>query len=266
MQGNLTSWCNGIPLMHAHEHDAYTFQELARAGENFQKAIVAADFAGMQLWGNPSITTDKGGSSCGVALCSPKVNALFDIGYTSNFSLPHRFILTGWHALFSEGVPLGSVYLETCQNPLETNHNTLQEIGNILRELGRPYILGGDWQMSPETLQASGWLQAIKGVVLSCNDFTYESGGAQTELDYFVVHRDLLQFHPYVFKIETQLIPKHSPIVLQFDLDKPMPLISKLVRPTRLPHAADSDHKIGCKEAPPGFDDFGSLAKDALHG
>ena len=101
-------------------------------------------------------------------------------------------------------------------------------------------------------------------MILSCNDFTYESGGARTELDYFVVHRDLMQFNPFVFKVNTQLIPKHSPIVLQFDLDKPMPFISKLVRPTRLPYAVEPNHKIGCKEAPPGYDDFGSLAKDAL--
>lgn len=75
----------------------------------------------------------------------------------------HRFYLQGWHGFVPRGVALGSAYLITCSNPLETNWELLQVIGLVVRKLGSPYIIGRGFSMASKTLAESGWLEYVGG-------------------------------------------------------------------------------------------------------
>eukprot|EP00959_Pyramimonas_sp_CCMP1952_P461386 9481499-Pyramimonas_sp.AAC.1 len=67
--------------------------------------------------------------------------------------------------------------------------------------------------MSPKDLQNTDFLTLIGGVIAAPDRHTYESAGAQSLIDYFVVH-PLLSAAVKREVWETPLIPKHQPVAL----------------------------------------------------
>ena len=64
-----------------------------------------------------------------------------------------------------------------------TNLRLLTDVGKELHLLGHEWLLGGDWNMTPEQLQETEWLQQAKAsVVLASTAPTCNS----KVLDYFV--------------------------------------------------------------------------------
>ena len=67
-----------------------------------------------------------------------------------------------------------------------------------LRCLRGPWVAGGDWNISPELLRSSRWLEIVDGVLFSpglatCGNNIY---------DYFVVHRSLMHAVVGVQRVE----------------------------------------------------------------
>ena len=91
-------------------------------------------------------------------------------------------------AWIPSGFVAGAVYLETGDGPDvdDGNLDRLDKIGCTLRTLGRPFLLGGDWQRPAGTLP-QGWLHAINGACLTPGRPTCLSFFAESEIDYFMV-------------------------------------------------------------------------------
>ena len=80
-----------------------------------------------------------------------------------------------------------SIYLRCSEGLSEANQFILEEAKAILLTVIGPWIIAADWNISPEILAESGWLQLVGGVIFAttlptCNESTY---------DYFVVHKSI---------------------------------------------------------------------------
>ena len=80
-----------------------------------------------------------------------------------------------------------AVYMEDGVGP-QGNMHRLQQLANFVSSLKVPWIILGDWNMEPETLEGIGWLSLIKGKVATPagTTFTCTSGSGRL-LDYAVV-------------------------------------------------------------------------------
>ena len=85
-----------------------------------------------------------------------------------------------WVAGFVRGgIHLCSIYLKDSVGPSETNLNILQEAATFLSCLTGPWIIGGDWNMSPQTLASTRFPNVVHGMIVApdlptCNDSTYD--------------------------------------------------------------------------------------------
>lgn len=68
----------------------------------------------------------------------------------------HRFIFKRWYGFAAGGLGVGSVYLRDGVGLNEENEATLHSIAGWLKAWGKPFVLGGDWQMSADALINSG--------------------------------------------------------------------------------------------------------------
>ena len=87
-------------------------------------------------------------------------------------------------AVCKGGIHFGSCYLHCNWNQNRTfNLDLLQCISAMMATLRGAWIIGGDWQCTPDELRETGWLKIVKGVIYApeaptCGDRV---------LDFFVV-------------------------------------------------------------------------------
>ncbi len=98
----------------------------------------------------------------------------------------------GWSARYTRrwigcvcrgGLHVASIWPIPSVGLSEENLQLLQEVAEDLGSLTGPWVVGGDWNLTPQQLAASGWLGLVGGVVCApakptCNGSVY---------DYFVV-------------------------------------------------------------------------------
>ena len=85
-----------------------------------------------------------------------------------------------------DGVIVVSIYLVTGQGLKAENSTLLEEIGKVLKALGRPFIVAGDFQMGPEALKESGWLEAVDAQVFAPRASTCVSSRSAAVIDFYV--------------------------------------------------------------------------------
>eukprot|EP00972_Heterocapsa_arctica_P085005 12526566-Heterocapsa_arctica.AAC.1 len=69
----------------------------------------------------------------------------------------HRVSAMHWMALVKGGVDVVSVYLKSGEGTSEANATILDSISDKILPLNRPFVVGGDWQMTTEELDSMGW-------------------------------------------------------------------------------------------------------------
>ena len=92
-------------------------------------------------------------------------------------------------AVLKGGIYSFTVYLRHSEGLSPENMVLLDYTAAALGALKGPWVIGGDWNLSPQVLADSKWLQIVDGVVFAtqldtCNDNVY---------DFFVVHRSIAQ-------------------------------------------------------------------------
>ena len=63
------------------------------------------------------------------------------------------------------GIVAVAAYFETGEGygPDSGNWHRCLRIGEFLRAVGRPYIMGADWQEAPQVISSSGWPDSVQG-------------------------------------------------------------------------------------------------------
>ena len=102
-------------------------------------------------------------------------------------AMEHRLACAWVGCILKGGVHFLNVYLKDSEGLSATNQLLLETAAGALKGLQGPWIAQGDWNMPPETLAASKWLDIVNGVIFAsqlptCHDNVY---------DYFFVHRSL---------------------------------------------------------------------------
>jgi len=234
---NGTSHASALDFATDYKADAFLVQELLRGPAAMQQCVKEVNREGMHGELHPSHATEKGGWSSGVAIFSQWALSLTSFilpeGCTCKF--PSRFIYRHWYAIKKDGVGCGSIYLISGAGPNLPNIEILKSVAEYIRIVGIPFVLGGDWNMGPADLESTGFLQMVKGRIISTGQKTYVSAGQESELDYFVVSEELYPFAKCCYKVNTSLISKHSPVVLEFETKCKNKRVQKIRRPGKIP-------------------------------
>ena len=156
---NLTTYAHAAKVSHGCDSDVFLFQEMLRGPEAADSMTAQANANLCHAVVHPSIGTVNGGLSAGVAIWSRWACGLASLPSTPSFAnpCPERFAVAHWRGMLPSGILVASVYLYDDSGLSSRNRSLLHQISGYLGAIGKPFILGGDWQMHPDVLRSSGW-------------------------------------------------------------------------------------------------------------
>eukprot|EP00971_Amphidinium_carterae_P324031 6439096-Amphidinium_carterae.2 len=114
--------------------------------------------------------------------------------------------------IFPGGLLCVSIYLR-CAVPAEEQALYLGPLMEAIVRSGKQYLIAGDWQMSPEELHRTGFVDGVAGVVISTKQITCWSG-ARRELDFFVVSKPVAALVSHVARDEYSVTRPHDALRL----------------------------------------------------
>ena len=197
-------------------------------------------------------TNDSGRGSGGCAVAARLGTGVTPVD--ADLILPefrHRISAAHVSAVMKGGIHVISVYLKDSVGLTDYNLRVLQEVAALALTLGTPWIIAGDWNITPDQLQAANWLGVAKGTVFAtelptCHSNTY---------DYFVVSHNLTHAVVGVQRIGDAGLHPHHPCRLLLRGDAKRKAVRKLTRAPKihatLPH--------GPAPKPPDYDKIFSL-------
>jgi len=171
-----------------------------------------------------------GSGGCAVA-ASGGVGITSQPDWTIRDGFQHRFKLAWVGAILKGGIHMGSLYLRDSVGLSEENLCILQEVAIVLKKLRGPWIVAGDFNLNPDLLRSSGWLDIINGVLVAptsptCHGSTY---------DYFIVCQALAPSVAGIARIDDGGMHPHSPSRLFLKGDGRRKLVRRLSRPAKVP-------------------------------
>ena len=136
----------------------------------------------------PALPTEAGSTSRGVATAVSANHGLSLLaGMKGAMVAKGRAALHSFSGLCKGGVALGNVYLEVGGFISKFSWEALLALVRCLRSWGGPFVIGGDWNCTPEVLKESWWLKLIDGEIVAPTQGTCRP--AENVLDYYVVSR-----------------------------------------------------------------------------
>ena len=129
------------------------------------------------------------------------------------------------------GIHCGSIRLQDSEGLSNTNMLILANATAAIGKLRGPSLVGGDWNITPQQLASTGWLEVDDAVIVTpplptCHSSTY---------DLFVVCRGLEPAVAGAQRIEEAGLSRHSPSRLLLGGDARRHGVGNLVRPRTVP-------------------------------
>ena len=81
--------------------------------------------------------------------------------------MEHRICHTWVNGVVKGGLHCISVYAKDGIGPTGENLELMEELTALVRSLDGPWVMAGDWNMTPETLTASGWPRIVDGTIVA---------------------------------------------------------------------------------------------------
>ena len=233
-------------------------------GTSFVDLQYRAKARGWKFDGAEATLTDDGGRSAGTGIAVRSVYGLAsgsDLDGTCDVSpvgSPGRLSAVWTNAVLPRGLLLVSAYFWTGEGLTERNLRLLERAGDVARAFGGLFLIGGDFNMTPEELDAMrSWLDRMGVAVVRPEGPTCHSGRT---IDFFLVDRRLL---PLVLGVHILLdadTSPHYPVALDLKLDFDIPLITVFASPAPFP----KERKVGCLRPPrPPVDERFAAAETA---
>jgi hypothetical protein len=159
---NPSAWPAAHDYLAVTSADACLVQELRCApGRQVVKAELDAARIGWQLAASPAVVTAANRNSAGTATA---VRAHHGLARSTLDDLPPvyraRCTIRWWGAYAKGGVHLSTVYPWDTEGPSERNLEPLQLLGRKLTALHGPWILAGDFTMTPQHARCHGLARA----------------------------------------------------------------------------------------------------------
>ena len=228
----------GLHFLRRTNADFVGIQEMRVVGQDrCHGGMEAARKAKWKIKITPACVTEKGYASAGVA-----------VACRAQFGMVHPQA-QGWEydttrmqhahvgAVCRGGIHCVAVYLYNSEGLSERNRGVLLDLARLIRGLRGPWVVMGDWNLSPEVLQASGWVEEVCGKVLCPSMPTCKN----STIDYFVVDRRLVHAVVYVKRLEGFGITPHYPVRLAIRAL----MVRRMVAPRKIPAVLPS----GCLSA-----------------
>ena len=237
--GNPTSWNSGCDAaLKRSNADVLALQEVRISS---LERVDAASNEARKLGWNPVLSTalKAGGNmnSGGGAVLARKGTGVKRMCQDSiPVSMEHRLACTWADCIIKGGCHFLNVYLKDSEGMSATNKLLLETAAGALKGLKGPWIAQGDWNMPPEMLAASKWLEIVNGVIFAtqlptCHDNVY---------DYFVVHKSLADAVVGVQRLQDAGLNPHWMTRLVLKGNAKRFAVRQLVRPDKvegiLPH------------------------------
>jgi hypothetical protein len=209
---NPNSWAGGARYLEFTAADAVLFQETKLREEDARRS--AEDSAlngGWEVSLSKAVVGERGGASAGVGFAIRRHLGLAKADVETDPDIQARFALKKLGAVCKGGIHVGSVYLYDTVGPTDQrNREILEKIAFTLLNVAGSWVIGGDWNCTPDELRATGWLSLIGAEIQApkdptCNEKCY---------DYFVVKKDLCGAVYAVHTIADGIFHPHSPVRL----------------------------------------------------
>jgi exonuclease III len=166
--------------------DISLLQETKLRNYRLATAKKQAEKLGWRAHFGPALVTQQMGTSGGTAVMSRK--GLGSKPHDTTLARHANRICGAWiGAVVKGGVHCFSVYLKDSEGISDTNADVLTHLTALIAAVRGPWIIGGDWNVSPDTLRKSNWPSIVGGhihapLAPTCYNSTY---------DYFVVSKDI---------------------------------------------------------------------------
>ncbi|CAK0886714.1 unnamed protein product, partial [Prorocentrum cordatum] len=157
-------------------------------------AIAQASSSALKLgWKStwcPGIPGEGGGVSSGTAIFARDGFGMFAASTT--VVVPGRAVAAMVHAPGCEAICMVSIYLIHSEGLSEGNLKILSTVGEFLASLTCEFVLGGDWNLTPDTLEDSEFdLLLSSQIVFPSSRTCFPSKGKASVFDFFLVSRAL---------------------------------------------------------------------------
>ena len=215
---NVTAWFRADELLASatkwgHIPDVFLFQETAKCSE--QVAEVRSSLAARRWQAEfaPSVRTPALGVSAGCAVVG-RWSSTFRWLATPDVEKKHpgRFLAAIWSGVLVDGVLVASIYAYTGEGSEVANVELLELVARELASCRLPFVLGGDWNMSPAGLAATGMPARLRAAVVHPDEPTYMAAGCESTLDFFLVSEALRPAALSVEVIGGTEVRKHKPV------------------------------------------------------
>ncbi len=185
---NANAWPRAHEVLESSASDMALIQETKRRGKPRQAAERQAAASRWSVSLADANLTEAGKCSAGVAAgARAHIGMTRDTDFIGDGILAGRYMRRWCGAVCRGGIHVGPVYLRSAEGPSQENLDILEEIAADLAQVRGPWVLAGDFNLTPAQLVATGWLELVRGVLIApkrntCNDKT---------LDYFIVSEAL---------------------------------------------------------------------------
>ena len=146
--------------------DACMLQEMRVRTANCAQTERSAAHGGWALSVGPAFDTAAGSTSAGVAVAARSHFGLARSPGIPAIEVDRSRIIVRWLGTVCRGgIHLVSVYLYFGEGLSQRNIDLMQSIAGIVGELRGPWILAGDFNLTPEDVRGTGWLELLNGVL-----------------------------------------------------------------------------------------------------
>ena len=176
---------------------------------------------------SPAHATSLTGTSGGTAIASRKGLGHIPCHKQFKDGFNQRLGAAWIGAVQKGGVHFVTVYLKDGEGIGETNQAILTELAAYLGTIRGPWIVAGDWNVTPQQLQAASWDKIVKGAIkhpkeATCNGKVY---------DFFVVSRSIEASVAAVSRLDNGGFSPHSAVRLFLSGAARHKAVRRLIKP-----------------------------------
>jgi hypothetical protein len=229
---NANSSLTALPWIARSSADVCALQEMKWLGaQKMNAGIVKARQAKWTMHPTESLRTGAGCASGGMAVCAR--NGIGSSSVTEQVvpeAFRYRIAIAHVAAICRGGVHIATPWLRHSEGATEENLCILQVLADALHALRGPWVACGDWNLTPEALTATGWVEYMEAVIVCTDAVTCNS----SVYDFFVVPRSFMHAVVAVQRIGECFKP-HWPVRLLLCGDARRKMVMQLQRPSLIP-------------------------------
>ncbi len=129
------------------------------------------------------------------------------------------------------GIASASVYGISGQG-VSSQLRLWRAVATQMKLIGLPFIIGGDWQVTPQEMQAVGYPELLNAYIVAPSEPTNVI--SLRTIDFFLVSKSLMPFLKGVEVVKGTRFSPHAPVIVRFEGKRALGTARRLVQPKPL--------------------------------